>query len=664
MSALDPYQTVRVHVNSAKEATQNVKSAPLRKRAFSGSAESPSQIIDLAAIAESIAVPKKPLPLTPDEKALEAQKALSRKAIADTFRVTRDKVTQNKATQDKGKAHRDSMNCKGQGSLRITAKEARVYKETYFVPPIEELEKNPDAITDKRIPHIHPKQRALLKDMLKPPLVEELEKKPEAITAKSIPHIHPQNRALLKDRLTETIKGSKLVNSEMRRICAADALLRIEAYEDKINEERLPLATAQDKDQLLEERIRADNAIKRIEAYEEKIKEERLLLAITQDKVGLWQGLFLDNESIIKTEQLFACISEWVKEHKTDKFSHVKLSTLLLFCETWVKQNEKTLLIAKAKPKIEEIIEATKDHQYTGIRNRSQYLKETMDRIVASPEDDILKVGLKPDARDMVNVLERLKASKNVAKHAKRVAKDLSNFMIALFNKLTPSHFIKKKWSGEDAPLFMQYVTYFNGVSNFIIDSILSEPDAEKRALVMMFYLEVAFQCLDEGEFSTPFAIQCGLGRGCISQLSKSWKVIMDSSRFKGMKEELESLYLPMGAFRALKHKMAKYERIVPYMGLIKGELENGGEMPPVLGKEPQDLRYNVDKLKMLNKAVAEKLGFQEKWKERNGWQTYRYQTKIVEAVLNQPSISDESGNQRADKLEPRQRKEKDVFKG
>ena len=91
---------------------------------------------------------------------------------------------------------------------------------------------------------------------------------------------------------------------------------------------------------------------------------------------------------------------------------------------------------------------------------------------------------------------------------------------------------------------------------------------------------------------------------------------------------------------KVLRDAMHAGKRVIPYLGLIQKDVTFALEIESVLGKENEDLRYNMGKIEQICKIVAPALAWQKQWQKKNGWHEYRHQTDIIDAILNQKPIT------------------------
>lgn len=409
--------------------------------------------------------------------------------------------------------------------------------------------------------------------------------------------------------------------------------------------------------QQLKERLRtlpnnpgACLALERINRHEANIKEMRLVRTITEHNQLSWQGLFFANECIIKTDKIFQLIVESVLRFSEEKAAATKLSMLVKFCAEWVEHNRYTSLFSLAEPELRKIEKATKEHPERYVLMQHQSLRKALDQKM-DPETLIVHVREQPKARSMNDILGYVKANASRKKWAEILARDLHHFVLVHYTSLTPDHLISAKWPGKKHPAMAQYLAYFNGLGDFILESILSEPAAEKRTQLVKFFIEVAELSFQLRDLTTTYAIFSALYKSSLTRLKKTWEPVLSKPKFSKPYEQFTGLFCPASNLKNLRDYMKTAEMILPYLGMVEKDILPANEMEPVVGPDPTDLSYNFAKLDMIRKIATSILVHQEVLKKKNGWHGYLQQTNIIDTILKQKRISDEWADSKSDEL-------------
>lgn len=188
------------------------------------------------------------------------------------------------------------------------------------------------------------------------------------------------------------------------------------------------------------------------------------------------QCLYLFNEGIIATQDLFSLISSRLQElafPETESTSITtssptvspreptseKIATLLQFCTCWVAENASTLLIQKAEEPLNNIIKTLQNHPVSSIRDGCQALRSNLTFALTPrkhlqperPPADKQPIH-QEDFNDILQDICKNKSAEHCNKQAEKIAADLFLWHGLLFKDLSTHNLIENKWEEKPTP--------------------------------------------------------------------------------------------------------------------------------------------------------------------------------------------------------------------
>jgi len=361
------------------------------------------------------------------------------------------------------------------------------------------------------------------------------------------------------------------------------------------------------------------------------IERNRRLSPRDEPPIYLTDCLLLTNESIIPTEKLFQLLFTRLTEKRKVDLSQDRVRAMLDFCTRWVQVNRHTTLFAKGAKALTEIAEAMQIHDSFAVRKEASKLMQALNDVtivskktVARSEESISGQMHFPD------LMGHNKASP-VKEYVEIISLDLLLYVKRLISQVKIWDFIKK-WPTPPASL-TAYTEFFNSFADFVADTILKEPDLQKRLSIVKFFLYIAEKSLQLGDLTSSASIFTGLNYAPIERL-KVMKKLLEKDLCWKIYQELEEAFTNAKNFVHLRNlqyllfdptlvntkppkeplpeimrnmpalKNQKVAFFTPYMMLITKDLVGLEENVPKVIEREDELHFNYEKLLDITKRL------------------------------------------------------------
>ncbi len=164
---------------------------------------------------------------------------------------------------------------------------------------------------------------------------------------------------------------------------------------------------------------------------------------------------------------------------------------------------------------------------------------------------------------------------------------DLRNFNSQLLLNIPLSEFQNLAWAKDNknelAPNLLAYSKAFNDLSSMVTEDILSAKNQKHQEQIYAFYIDVAFHCLETGDFNSVTAISASFGTAAIGRLlldnngeprplqqSLSKKHQKRLAKIKEVTSRAEAYKAPRVAIAQAKEKGIN---VIPYLGILQSDL-------------------------------------------------------------------------------------------
>ena len=98
-----------------------------------------------------------------------------------------------------------------------------------------------------------------------------------------------------------------------------------------------------------------------------------------------------------------------------------------------------------------------------------------------------------------------------------------------LLGQIDVNEFLHQAWAKAGAqfaaPNILQFIDFFNRVSQWIATLIVMEKNMAQRVKILSHALDVAQESLDLGDFSSAYSIASALMSSPVSRLKQTWQV-------------------------------------------------------------------------------------------------------------------------------------------
>ncbi|RCI06127.1 hypothetical protein CU098_011230 [Rhizopus stolonifer] len=109
------------------------------------------------------------------------------------------------------------------------------------------------------------------------------------------------------------------------------------------------------------------------------------------------------------------------------------------------------------------------------------------------------------------------------------MARQLTLIDFKLYSSIQPIECLDKAWSREDevsAIHIQASIRFCNGMTQWVTDEILSQPEIKKRSLLLKYWVDVAERCRQWNNFNTCMAIMSAFDNSAIGRLKRTWEMV------------------------------------------------------------------------------------------------------------------------------------------
>lgn len=210
-----------------------------------------------------------------------------------------------------------------------------------------------------------------------------------------------------------------------------------------------------------------------------------------------------------------------------------------------------------------------------------------------------------------VSIFERIpganlqeKAKPVLEMTSESIAQQLCLYEFELFKDIELKDFLGGAWTKKDkyerCPHLCEFLDHFNAVTNWVVSTIVNEPDVSKRAALIVKFIEVAEIMYKNLNFTGFFEFYSGISSACVSRLSKTIELIPD---FKRRMEPLDKAADPTKSYAAYRTQIAmnKTKGYIPFIGVIIQDLTFINEGNP---DNTEKGYVNFEKCRMMAKQL------------------------------------------------------------
>jgi len=378
--------------------------------------------------------------------------------------------------------------------------------------------------------------------------------------------------------------------------------------------------------------LTVQEALKRIHQAQESLKNETLLRAILSSKESVTDAFCLANFMIIEPEDLFTLINEELHgTHFTGDEKHV----LVLFSIRWIHENAGTKCFLKTPAVFPALLKTCQDHALSKIRECAPQLQLCLNKAhLAKPASPFFSEFEQPTdttttfAKFIQELLSSPKEVQEFHETTTKIAKDLMQYQIQIYLALRPNDFAKRKW--RETPLNVARSSRFqDALAFFVADFILAQENKEQRTKVIRFFLALSRYTFENRDFSSTMALCTGLNNASVQRLKATWEQVM---RFPQEVEQLQFLNTHFGfdkdynyqQLRKLISKSGSKEKFLPYLGIVKKDLELLTEKPRIVHDVHGEPQYNIDNMQQTREFIIKIFSHQDSFRiERKSIKPY-----------------------------------------
>ena len=235
------------------------------------------------------------------------------------------------------------------------------------------------------------------------------------------------------------------------------------------------------------------------------------------------------------------------------------------------------------------------ENKYGRIETEGDERKKTSDKIIVNRK-------FKNEIEDRPYEFDLLNFS------AQDIATELTRVNYILYSKIKIKEFLKGAFTGKDklksSPHICQIVNRFNKLSYFVIEEILAYDHAEKRAEILLKFIQICALLKNMGNFDDFLSIMTGLTNYNISKLNKTWGHIpsLEVTNFHQMKKILSFEDNWKYLRKEIQKKMDAKSFYIPYLGYYTKRMLFLEEMGPYIKKNTTLI--NLEKIFEVYKVI------------------------------------------------------------
>ncbi|MBA3238958.1 MAG: hypothetical protein H0T62_11515 [Parachlamydiaceae bacterium] len=386
--------------------------------------------------------------------------------------------------------------------------------------------------------------------------------------------------------------------------------------------------------------IRYCASLSLVKIVQKKLRNHQLINLTEENANNVWDYLSLSGETILPSGKLFTLIFDHMMQLGKNEIVEDKMLSLLMFCSHWLKENQGNRLVKNTKAQIEEIVQITYSHPKDDIQNESGRLSENLkkalcDRNMNCNQINFTSVGCIDFNTVLVDICSQKLESSRYKSMVKMVAKDLCYSQVAFYTQLTPQDFFEENWI---KPTMLRHIAnHCSHLNAYVNHMIFFEKTFEESIILMKFFLDVGYKCLQWNDFSSACAIG---GIFCHSSFNKNsdlWiKVTSSEGNYHVIYEKFNKIFYgestqPLRSALETCYKCDKF--FIPHMGFYMHDVELCKNHPGIIKSGNKDPEFNIIKIKEIYEMIQISLRGQVKWK-KSDYKKYTYKTNLLSHVL------------------------------
>jgi len=229
-------------------------------------------------------------------------------------------------------------------------------------------------------------------------------------------------------------------------------------------------------------------------------------------------------------------------------------------------------------------------------------------------------------------------------------------------HELQPEAVEARLRAGKKTPNLETYISWFNRLSQLTGSSVCVLKKKKQRVKIIEFWIEVARECVNIGNFNSMMGIISGLNLQPVSRLRKTWnKIQLDKFDVLGHQMDPSSNFvsyrttLQAAVNRSEKATDKKQRVVIPFFSLLLKDLYFLNE--GCASKLPNG-HINMEKARSLAEHVTQFM----KWKDMES--PYEKNSRILDYLERSPTLSKERLEFQSYQLEPPETaQDKEIYK-
>ncbi|KAJ3388081.1 RasGEF [Lobulomyces angularis] len=196
----------------------------------------------------------------------------------------------------------------------------------------------------------------------------------------------------------------------------------------------------------------------------------------------------------------------------------------------------------------------------------------------STTDTTVIKNGITTSRKPIIGSKQTTESNSEIFP-AKEIAKQLCIIDSGLFKKIQRSEFASLKWTGseklEKAPHIVEMTGAFNDISGWVANEILSAASSQKRLEKIVYYIHVAKNCVDFGNFNGMYTILGGLQCTPVFRLEKTWELLEKFyKKEKALMDKLNEISSHDRNSEMYRKKLtASKKPCIPYLGIFLADL-------------------------------------------------------------------------------------------
>lgn len=202
--------------------------------------------------------------------------------------------------------------------------------------------------------------------------------------------------------------------------------------------------------------------------------------------------------------------------------------------------------------------------QFAGIKQ----IEKMIDTVRSSPHTNIFERIPGAEKREKMKPLSEVSAEV--------ITQQISLYEFELFKDIELKDFLGGAWTKKDkyerCPRLCEFLDHFNSTTNWVVSSILNEPDINARASLISKFISVAEMMYKNMNFTGFFEFYSGINSACINRLTKTTELIPD---FKQRMEPLSKAADPTKSYATYRNYISqnRTKGYIPFIGVVIQDL-------------------------------------------------------------------------------------------